>query len=48
VIVAPVANIILPVGTPPVHEVVVFEQATTSPPTMVNPVAATVQFVAEI
>jgi len=38
----------LPVGTPPVHEVVVFEQATTSPPTMVYPTAATVQLVAEI
>jgi hypothetical protein len=47
VTVAPVANIMLPAGTPPVHEVVVFEQATTSPPTMVKPVAATVQLVAE-
>jgi len=47
VTVAPVANMIDPDGTPPVHEVVVFEQATTNPPTMVYPTAATVQLVAE-
>lgn len=46
--VAPVANMMVPAERPPVHDVVVFEQATTKPLTMVLPTAAAVQFVALI
>lgn len=43
---APVANKIYDDKTPPVHDVVVFEQTVTIPLTIVYPGAATVQLVA--